>query len=160
MIRRPPRSTLFPYTTLFRSTASAHGAVAAYLRLWRTDCSDVTEPLQRRSGEGNVSIILISALLEYFTSFFLEKIHGGLRWWDYTGYMLNLHGRIYTEGLIMFGIGGMVAVYLVAPRIDDRLRRISGKKLQVVCTVILVLFLADALYSTIWPNVGFGITRQ
>src|SRR5258707_10007945 len=24
MIRRPPRSTLFPYTTLFRSTASDH----------------------------------------------------------------------------------------------------------------------------------------
>src|SRR5687767_15624292 len=24
MIRRPPRSTLFPYTTLFRSPASAH----------------------------------------------------------------------------------------------------------------------------------------
>ena len=25
MIRRPPRSTLFPYTTLFRSVAVAHG---------------------------------------------------------------------------------------------------------------------------------------
>src|SRR3712207_8512147 len=25
MIRRPPRSTLFPYTTLFRSEADAHG---------------------------------------------------------------------------------------------------------------------------------------
>src|SRR2546422_7299276 len=24
MIRRPPRSTLFPYTTLFRSTATSH----------------------------------------------------------------------------------------------------------------------------------------
>src|SRR2546422_2691900 len=27
MIRRPPRSTLFPYTTLFRSTAGVVGAV-------------------------------------------------------------------------------------------------------------------------------------
>src|SRR3989449_1859813 len=27
MIRRPPRSTLFPYTTLFRSEADAGGAV-------------------------------------------------------------------------------------------------------------------------------------
>src|SRR3712207_7196782 len=26
MIRRPPRSTLFPYTTLFRSLGAAHGA--------------------------------------------------------------------------------------------------------------------------------------
>src|ERR1039458_10405238 len=28
MIRRPPRSTLFPYTTLFRSTAAADQAMA------------------------------------------------------------------------------------------------------------------------------------
>src|SRR5207244_8562601 len=28
LIRPPPRSTLFPYTTLFRSAASARGAVA------------------------------------------------------------------------------------------------------------------------------------
>src|SRR3712207_7175858 len=28
MIRRPPRSTLFPYTTLFRSEASFHDPVA------------------------------------------------------------------------------------------------------------------------------------
>src|SRR2546426_7149696 len=28
MIRRPPRSTLFPYTTLFRSSAVAHAILA------------------------------------------------------------------------------------------------------------------------------------
>src|SRR5256885_11829622 len=38
MIRRPPRSTLFPYTTLFRS-----GAVAA------TQCTDRGVPFGRRS---------------------------------------------------------------------------------------------------------------
>src|SRR2546430_5889432 len=32
MIRRPPRSTLFPYTTLFRS----HPALADYLNEWRS----------------------------------------------------------------------------------------------------------------------------
>src|SRR2546422_2407911 len=31
MIRRPPRSTLFPYTTLFRSYLYAYGLVAAAL---------------------------------------------------------------------------------------------------------------------------------
>src|SRR5438876_10497795 len=29
MLRRPPRSTLFPYTTLFRSNSDFYGAVAA-----------------------------------------------------------------------------------------------------------------------------------
>src|SRR3712207_8404766 len=39
MIRRPPRSTLFPYTTLFRSIAATPlvGAVAAALLLTRFD---------------------------------------------------------------------------------------------------------------------------
>src|SRR3712207_8560023 len=32
MIRRPPRSTLFPYTTLFRSTVT--GNIAAFYRAW------------------------------------------------------------------------------------------------------------------------------
>src|SRR2546427_9432846 len=32
MIRRPPRSTLFPYTTLFRSRAGRHAAAAWCLR--------------------------------------------------------------------------------------------------------------------------------
>src|SRR3712207_8259479 len=33
MIRRPPRSTLFPYTTLFRSVCGEGGQVAAVVRL-------------------------------------------------------------------------------------------------------------------------------
>src|SRR5260370_35334586 len=38
MIRRPPRSTLFPYTTLFRSLADAKSAslVLGYSGTWRT----------------------------------------------------------------------------------------------------------------------------
>src|SRR2546426_9863932 len=32
MIRRPPRSTLFPYTTLFRSSRRTHQAVPKVLR--------------------------------------------------------------------------------------------------------------------------------
>src|SRR5258707_7034829 len=34
MIRRPPRSTLFPYTTLFRSLAYARAAVVGGCFLW------------------------------------------------------------------------------------------------------------------------------
>src|SRR2546422_6469367 len=37
MIRRPPRSTLFPYTTLFRSTEPAPGEIApAYAKISST----------------------------------------------------------------------------------------------------------------------------
>src|SRR2546422_8579412 len=37
MIRRPPRSTLFPYTTLFRSTEALHGLARALQDLDRLD---------------------------------------------------------------------------------------------------------------------------
>src|SRR5256885_8902797 len=38
MIRRPPRSTLFPYTTLFRSVAASVGVIVPASRLakWKT----------------------------------------------------------------------------------------------------------------------------
>src|SRR3712207_8153615 len=49
MIRRPPRSTLFPYTTLFRSFCAARTAAsstARYTRGWRNGwlLPRVTEP--------------------------------------------------------------------------------------------------------------------
>src|SRR5229473_988069 len=41
MIRRPPRSTLFPYTTLFRSPPYQFDQIALCLAFLRTDCLHV-----------------------------------------------------------------------------------------------------------------------
>src|SRR2546422_7024106 len=46
MIRRPPRSTLFPYTTLFRSVAEQHGFERGIVR----DHSDQHLGAARRGG--------------------------------------------------------------------------------------------------------------
>src|SRR2546430_4322250 len=46
MIRRPPRSTLFPYTTLFRS--ARHRVVIAWLAL-----ALVVRPVRRLADEGD-----------------------------------------------------------------------------------------------------------
>src|SRR3712207_7089904 len=46
MIRRPPRSTLFPYTTLFRSWEDAEHPYLAKQRDWATDSTPaVNQPL-------------------------------------------------------------------------------------------------------------------
>src|SRR5256885_2861746 len=54
MIRRPPRSTLFPYTTLFRSARSPYPGQALFLR-WqrhrRLQSLRLRNEIHRRAGE-------------------------------------------------------------------------------------------------------------
>ena len=103
--------------------------------------------------------VLLCGCIEYFTGFFLELTHNGQKWWDYTGYFLNLHGRICAEGLLVFGVGGMAFVYVVAPLIDNWLKEHLNKKLSTACLVLLLLFGGDVIYSHFEPNVGEGVTR-
>src|SRR2546430_14567152 len=49
MIRRPPRSTLFPYTTLFRSVAQ-HGAVEGLLQEFRLGVEGEIQRLDSHPG--------------------------------------------------------------------------------------------------------------
>ena len=104
-----------------------------------------------------VAIVLLCGFVEYFTSFYLE-VTKGMRWWDYTGYFLNLNGRICGEGLLVFALGGMAAVYLLVPVIDSMLSLVNHKIMRAVCIVLLVIFAADFIYSSANPNVGDGIT--
>jgi len=48
MIRRPPRSTLFPYTTLFRSPVSVYDLQATLLHLMGIDHKKLTYRFQGR----------------------------------------------------------------------------------------------------------------
>src|SRR2546430_4117691 len=69
MIRRPPRSTLFPYTTLFRSAPAAHGqsrrrlaeehrqgrGILPQLLIERRDCGALLGEEDRKSTRLNSS---------------------------------------------------------------------------------------------------------
>ena len=104
-----------------------------------------------------VSIIILCGIVEYTTSWYLE-VTKGMRWWDYTGYFLNLNGRICGEGLMVFALGGMAAVYLLVPILDTMWSKLKPKVLTGICIVLLVCFAADMVYTQIVPNVGDGIT--
>lgn len=102
--------------------------------------------------------IVLCGVLEYMTSLVMEIATGGTKWWDYSGYFLNLNGRICAEGLLVFGIGGLMIVYAIAPLIDKFVGRLNERKVMSVCTVLLVIFLADMVYSQMYPNTGKGVT--
>ena len=104
-----------------------------------------------------VLIIVLCGIVEFFTSYFLE-LSSGMRWWDYSGYFLNLNGRICAEGLMVFALGGSVVVYLVMPLFDNVWARLRRKLVIPLCIALLALFVADIVYSHYVPNVGAGIT--
>lgn len=103
-------------------------------------------------------IIVICGIVEYLTSWALEMLHHGQRWWDYTGYFLNLNGRICAESLLIFGMGGMIFVYVVEPILDKYLNNIRHTWMMLLCTVLSLLFVIDIAYSTKHPNTGDGIS--
>src|SRR5699024_3423257 len=101
--------------------------------------------------------VVVCGAVEYLSAWRLWEIEG-MYWWNYTGYFLNLHGRICAEGLIVFGLGGCAFIYIAAPFFDEIYRRIPQKIARIICVVLLLLFAVDIVYSLIHPNSGAGIT--
>ena len=101
--------------------------------------------------------VVVCGAVEYLSAWLLWEIKG-MYWWNYTGYFLNLHGRICAEGLIVFGLGGCAFIYIAAPFFDEIYRRIPQKIARIICVVLLLLFAVDIVYSLIHPNSGAGIT--
>src|SRR5258708_21703847 len=67
MIRRPPRSTLFPYTTLFRSCDQPHGVVVHafwHLRTWPCLLNNVPRSEEHTSELQSPDHLVCRLLLE------------------------------------------------------------------------------------------------
>lgn len=105
-----------------------------------------------------LSIIVLCGLVEYFASYYLEIANNGIKWWDYSGYFLNLNGRICAEGLLVFGLGGLYVVYFLAPLLDDLIKRVNYKVLMMILFILIIMFTIDKIYSSKYPNKGTGIT--
>src|SRR2546430_12738171 len=94
MIRRPPRSTLFPYTTLFRSgTSGAVGTSGGAPAFASVQMSNFDVTVENHIGEDRESTRLNSSHSQIsYAVFCLKKkkhrhhISGALRWSAITGY--------------------------------------------------------------------------
>ena len=58
--------------------------------------------------------MLGSAVLEYVTSYLLEKLFHAM-WWDYSNMPLNIKGRVCLPASIGFGIAGIFVVKYISP---------------------------------------------
>lgn len=121
------------------------------------------EVLFHRWRDKPVRIFLLSMLLctvlEYLAGWYLEATWG-IKWWDYSQMRFQLHGRICLLSSLLFGVGGMLLVWVASPLFYSLYRRVPAKCRVVLGILAIGVFVADATYSAAWPHVGRGITYR
>ena len=105
------------------------------------------------------SSMALCTLLEYLTGWYLE-LTWGVKWWDYSGMPLNLHGRICFLSSLLFGVGGMLLVWVISPLFYSLYRKVSVKTRTALGLLAIAIFVADAAYSAMAPHAGSGITYR
>lgn len=101
----------------------------------------------------------LCTLLEYLTAWYLESTWN-VKWWDYSGMPFNLYGRICLPSSLLFGIGGLLLVWVISPLLHVLYRKTPVKVRIGIGIAAIVLFTADAAYSAIRPHAGAGITYR
>ena len=103
-------------------------------------------------------IMGVCGVVEYATGWMLEAVFHE-KWWDYSEYVLQIQGRVCLIGLLIFGLGGLVFVYGIAPWMDRKINHMKCHTQKLLCGILIVLFAVDNVYSTWHPNQGAGITH-
>ena len=90
--------------------------------------------------------IVICSLLEYFTSFFMEKLFNA-RWWDYSNKKFNINGRICLETMLPFGILACLVMYVLNPFFESKINLLPDLAVLIIAGILFVIYLVDNIVS-------------
>ena len=90
---------------------------------------------------------LMATIIEYITSFVMELFFKA-RWWDYSKEKYNINGRVCLLNTTLFGIGGVVMMYLINPVVLMALDNINRTLLTIAGLVGIIIFAFDIFVST------------
>lgn len=93
-----------------------------------------------------VAGLVIATTLEYFTSFLLEKLTGA-RWWDYTDYPLNIHGRICLIASLFWGVISVVFIDIIVPFLVKKEGEINHDLELIVLSSLSTIFILDLVVT-------------
>ena len=95
-----------------------------------------------------VMVIVVCGILEYLTSFFMEKIFKA-RWWDYSQKKFNINGRVCLDTIVLFGLLGLFIMYISNPFLINKIELLPEIWLNILFWMILVIFVVDNLVSIV-----------
>lgn len=102
---------------------------------------------------------ILCGILEYSTAWYLETFKH-TSWWNYNGFFLNIKGRVCLEGLLLFGFGGCMFTYFIAPILDNIYKNIKKNIKIILCIILVFVYLGDLLYTSNHPHTGKGIATN
>lgn len=91
--------------------------------------------------------IIISSILEYITAYSLEKIFNK-KWWDYSNRRFNINGRVCLGNSLLFGILGVITIYIIHPIIVDLITSIPTYFAPITAIIILLMLITDLYFTT------------
>ena len=91
-------------------------------------------------------------LIEYGTGYYLETTKG-MAWWTYKNIPFNIDGRICLMSSIVFGLGGVLLIYFVVPKLRKLYDKLDYKRAAILILFLMALFTIDFIYSTKHPNI-------
>ncbi len=90
--------------------------------------------------------MLVTSVLEYITSFLLEKLFH-MKWWDYSKKPYNIHGRVCLLNSVLFGVLCVLLMRGLHPRVLYLLHLPSMRIRFIMAFLLLCLFAIDLMYS-------------
>ena len=89
---------------------------------------------------------VVCSILEYLTSYIMEVLFK-TRWWDYSNKKFNLNGRICGLNSCLFGLGGIIVVYLTQPFLSKVLTKIPLNLFNAITVFFFIIYLIDTIIS-------------
>ena len=93
-----------------------------------------------------LSAVVVTTVLEYFTSVILEKLFH-MKWWDYSRYKFQINGRVCLLNSLMFGALATVLVRFINPEVQKLLRYIPSLALPWIALVLFLGILLDTFFT-------------
>lgn len=89
---------------------------------------------------------VLCGLIEYLASYIMEKrFHA--RWWDYSSKPMNLNGRVWIGNLVLFGLGGVIIIWVTNPPFLRAIASMRPHTQQLTAGILSAILIADFVTS-------------
>lgn len=89
---------------------------------------------------------VLACTVEYITSVLLEKLFHA-KWWDYTRYKFNIHGRVCLLGAIVFGTFSVVLIKFIHPIVEGYTNLVSSTVLFFAAIGASIILVTDLIFT-------------